>query len=540
LIYTILFRTFQTCFPGGRRWILSLSSKYQIILLSFLFILPCSIQAKDILRWAADAESGAPYVFQDPRSPDRLIGFEDDIVKAIADELEMKPVFVQNQWDGLIPGLYRNDYDIAINGIEITEDRKREVNFSVPYYLTYEQLVIRKDQQNIYNLDDLRGKSVGTLKASVAERILVSARYIDVRTYDAEVGSFKDLKNGRLSAVLIDAPVAVYYAGWDPELKFTGQPIGDLYYGIALRKSDTLLLKKINGAINKLVYTGRLREIMDSWNLWNYAMAVYFSDKGNARSAPYNFDAFVSEQKPNVDFHSWVNRYAGLMPLFLRAALVTLGLSVIAMILAIVAGLIIGIIRVYAPSPLRVIAVIYIEIIRGTPLLIQLFFIFYALPGLGIKLSPFLAAVLGLGLNYAAYEAENYRAGIFSVPKGQMEAAIALGMRRRQALRHIILPQAARLVIPPITNDFISLLKDSSLVSVITMVELTKVYLQVAATYYDYFVTGLIVAAIYLILGLPFVRIARYAEKKLALEGRVRKETSRKQGFFGKKIEVQA
>lgn len=139
------------------------------------------------------------------------------------------------------------------------------------------------------------------------------------------------------------------------------------------------------------------------------------------------------------------------------------------------------------------------------------------MPSIGIKLSPFLAAVIGLGVNYSAYEAENYRAGLFAIAKGQMEAAMSLGMRRRDALRHIILPQAFRIVIPPMTNDFISLLKDSSLVSVITMVELTKVYNQVASTYFDFLGTGIIVAIIYLLLGLPFIKLSKFAENHLGL-----------------------
>src|SRR5213078_3282907 len=118
------------------------------------------------------------------------------------------------------------------------------------------------------------------------------------------------------------------------------------------------------------------------------------------------------------------------------------------------------------------------------------------------------------GLNYAASESENYRAGITSIPHGQTEASQALGMTRWQSLRHIILPQALRLVIPPVTNDFIALFKDSSIVSVITMVELTKVYGQLASTYYDYIGIGLLTAAIYFVLGLPFVRLARWAEAR--------------------------
>ena len=129
-----------------------------------------------------------------------------------------------------------------------------------------------------------------------------------------------------------------------------------------------------------------------------------------------------------------------------------------------------------------------------------------------------LTALVGLGLNYAAYEAENYRAGILAIPRHQLEAALALGMSRLQALRHIIIPQAIRIIIPPVTNDFISLLKDSSLVSVITLVELTKVYGQLASTYYDYFGIGMLVAVMYFLIGLPFVRLSRFAETYFSFE----------------------
>jgi polar amino acid transport system substrate-binding protein len=196
----------------------------------------------------------------------------------------------------------------------------------------------------------------------------------------------------------------------------------------------------------------------------------------------------------------------------------TLKVSIIGMILAVALGFLLALMKLYGRKPVQWLATVYIEVIRGTPLLIQLFFIFYGLPHLGLKLSPFVAAVIGLGLNYAAYEAENYRAGILSVPRAQMEAALALGMSKRQALRYVIVPQAFKIALPPMTNDFISLLKDSSLVSVITMVELTKVYGQLASTYYDYFGTGVLVAGIYLLLGLPFIRLARYYERKLNVE----------------------
>ena len=152
---------------------------------------------------------------------------------------------------------------------------------------------------------------------------------------------------------------------------------------------------------------------------------------------------------------------------------------------------------------------------RGTPLLIQLFLIYYGLPEIGIRLNAFLAAILGLGLNYAASEAENYRAGIQSIPLGQMEAAHALGMNRWQTLQHILLPQALRLVIPPVTNDFIAMFKDSSIVSVITMVELTKVYGMLAMSTYDYIGLGLMTAGIYFALSYPASIFAGWLERKL-------------------------
>jgi polar amino acid transport system substrate-binding protein len=139
---------------------------------------------------------------------------------------------------------------------------------------------------------------------------------------------------------------------------------------------------------------------------------------------------------------------------------------------------------------------------------------------MGIRLNAFLAGVFGLGLNYAASEAENYRAGIQSVPRGQIEASHALGMSRWQSLRHVVLPQALRLVIPPVTNDFIAMFKDSSIVSVITMVELTKVYGMLAMSTYDYIGLGLMTAGIYFALSYPASLFAHWLETRLNYDRR--------------------
>jgi polar amino acid transport system substrate-binding protein len=217
---------------------------------------------------------------------------------------------------------------------------------------------------------------------------------------------------------------------------------------------------------------------------------------------------------------STLREWPKYLPLLLRGAVVTVEISVLAMALAVVIGLVIVLARLYGVAPLRWASRAYVEVVRGTPLLIQLFLIYYGLPQIGIKLNAFFAAILGLGLNYAASESENYRAGIQSIPRGQTEASLALGMTRWQCLRRIILPQALPLVIPPVTNDFIAMFKDSSIVSVITMVELTKVYGMLAMSTYDYIGLGLMTAAIYFALSYPASIFANHLEKRLSHDRR--------------------
>ncbi|HET9178426.1 MAG TPA: ABC transporter substrate-binding protein/permease [Terriglobia bacterium] len=477
---------------------------------------PLALGGAPELRWGGDAEGGAPYVFANPRNPRETIGFEVDLAKALGQKLHRRAVFVQNQWDGLISGLERGDYDIALNGLEITADREREINFTIPYYATSEQLSVRADDHSISSLADLKGKTVGTLKFSFAERVLEREGGIKLRTYDGQINAYEDLANGRLDAVLMDWPIAVYYSKPNPKLKFAGGPISEIRYGIGIRKQDPALLKQLNAALASLIESGELQRIYEKWGLWNGATQTLFAQVG---SNPQAYEDYTKSVTRQLGWSQRLRQYAGYLPLLLgRGAPMTLAISLLGMAVAVSVGLLLALTNLYGSFfPARS-ARAFIEVMRGTPLLIQLYLIFYGLPSVGIRLSPFVAAIVGLGLNYAAYEAENYRGAIQAIPRGQMEAALSLGMTRAQALRHVILPQAMRLAIPPVTNDFISLFKDSSIVSVITMVELTKVYGELASTYYDYIGVGLLTAAIYFLLGLPFVRLARWAEEKLAFD----------------------
>jgi len=507
-----------TASKPAREWLSA--SLLCICLLGTSSLLPAQTPAPAPLTWGGDAEGGAPYQFQDPRDPRRVIGFEVDIVEVIGRILGRRTEFVQNQWDGLVPGLERGNYDIIVSGLEITPDRAEVISFSRPYYVTFEQLAVRRSDNAILSLDDCEGRKVGTLRGSLAQRILEARKGIETRSYDGQINAYEDLLNGRLDAVLMDHIIALYNVAPTPGLRMVGSPVGRLEYGIGVRKEDTQLLTEVNRALEQMISSGELRRILERWGIWTHACADHFGDQSPGSRPPVALEEYLGSRAAERSAWERAKQYAGYVPLLGRGAVVTLELSVLAMALAVAIGLLIALSRLYATAPVRALAGVYIESIRGTPLLIQLFLIFYGLPHVGIRLSPMLAAIIGLALNYSAYEAENYRAGIQSIPRTQMEAALALGMTRIQALRYVIVPQAMRLVIPPVTNDFIALLKDSSLVSVITMVELTKSYSQLASIHYDYLGIGLLAAGMYFLIGLPFVRLARLAERHFNPEHR--------------------
>ncbi len=484
--------------------------------MTLFFWLLSNCFATEPLRWAADTTAGPPFVYQNPRRPTELIGFEYELIQLIARELGRKPIFVENAWEGLVPGLERSQYDVVMNGLEITKDREEQILFSEPYYWTHEQLVVRRSQEGILGLADLRQKRVGTLKASLAERILREQPLVEILSYDSETNAYEDLKHGRSDAVLLDWPIALYFAKNDPALKFVGEPIGHLAYGIGMRKSDRQLKEQIDQALARLKISGEFFEVFARWNLWNDSMRAKFGEHPRLQIKPVMYLSQVEFLNESRTGAGRFQRYLQFLPLLMKGAWMTLQISVLSMLLAIVIGLVIALVRLYGSRPMAGLARLYVEIMRGTPLLIQLYLIFYAAPSLGLELNPFVAAILGLGLNYGAYESENYRTGLTSLPRAQSEAGYALGMSPWQCLRYVLLPQALRVALPPVTNDFIALIKDSSLVSVITMVELTKTYSQLASTYYDFLGLGLLVAFIYLLLGLPFVRLSRYFEKKMA------------------------
>lgn len=204
------------------------------------------------------------------------------------------------------------------------------------------------------------------------------------------------------------------------------------------------------------------------------------------------------------------------LPLLLKGLVVTVVLTLAGSGLALVLGQALAFFRLSGSRLLRAVSGAYVDFVRGTPLLIQLFALYFGAPQLGIDLSPLAAGILGLGLNGAAYVAEVLRAGILSVPKGQWEAASALGMGPLLALRRVILPQAYRIALPPLTGSLVALLKDTSLVSTITVVELTRQAQTLISSSYRAVELYLAAAALYFALTWPLLKLAERLERRLA------------------------
>ena len=476
------------------------------------------IRAAGELRWGADAQGGAPYVFQDPMDPNHLIGFEVDLAAAIAGELGVRARPIQGQWDVLLDLLARGDFDVALNGIEVAEEKGRVALLTRPYYVAPERLTVRRaDAQALRTLDDVRGRRVGTLPGSLAERILTRAG-AEVRTYDGGQNEiYADLVLGRTDAVLLDAPISLYYGEIEPALAAVPGDFGEVRYAIAVPLGADALRAALDDALGRLAADGRLRTIYERWGLWNAETAALLRDHhGESTGVAEALEAWRAAVGRPLPFLARLReRYPQTIRLFARGALVTLALSLVAMGLAVPLGVLLALVRKYGPAPLRWLAIGYVEFVRGTPLLVQLIMLYFGLPELGLTLDPFVAGALALGLNYAAAEAENYRAGLESVPVGQLEASWSLGLSTVQALRYVIGPQAVRIAIPPATNDFIALLKDSSLVSLVTLTELTKTYSNLANAMRDHLGLGFLVALWYLAIGLPFAWLARRAEARL-------------------------
>jgi polar amino acid transport system substrate-binding protein len=484
------------------------------------------------LRWGADREGGGPYIYPDPQKPDRYLGFEVDLANELGRVLSRKSQLVLSAWDQILSELDRDTIDIGLNGYEYTAQRARHYRASIPYYVYELGLCVRADRAASLSWSSLRALPangrrwrIGVLGGSSADRF-VTAEYgatCDVSRFEGVAETFLLVDSGQLDATVQDLPALQFFLRnlkRYPQLKIVGAPVQPGYYVTYARWQDGALIQEIDTAIRKLYDDGTLRRIYEKYGLWNASQ----------------------ERLPEIWKH-WPppddSSEAGIMdqvraevPLFFRAAGVTVLLAFLSMPIAVAIGLAAALIRAWPTRILggdgstatvagklaRGVTTTYIEIIRGTPLAFQLFVIYFVLPDLGVTISAFWSGVIALAVNYSAYEAEIMRLGIQSVPVGQMEAALSLGMSRVLAVRRIILPQAVRTVIPATANDFIALFKDTAVCSVIAVEELSKQYSVAAKSTGLYLQMAVLASLLYLAMSYPLSLLAAWLERRLKRE----------------------
>ncbi len=467
------------------------------------------IRARGSLRWGGDISGGGPYVYQGPDNT--LIGFEYELMEYVARELGVRSEYVNWEWEMLPQKLKQGGIDLVLNGYEWSEEFERETPSTIPYYIYQLQLLARADDESMKTWNDLRvapgepRKRVGALQGSAAARYLEKdfGDTIDLRKYPELTMVMGLVEHGQLDATLQDIPTVTYYGREYPGLHAVGEPVAPGYYVGYVRHGDDELREWLNAAFLKAFNDGTMRRIYEKYGVWNDQQLLLAE--------------VANDWPPAMGAQSsrWANMPHYIRQL-LRAALTTVQLSLLSMPLAMLIGLLVAVGRLYGPWWIRVPFEAYVEFLRGTPLLMQLFVLYYLVPQYtGLSLPEFWTGVLGLAINYSAYEAENYRAGLLAIPRGQMEAALSLGMSTPTALRRVIVPQAVRIVIPPVTNDFIALFKDTSVVSMISVTELTLQYRNLINSHPRLMLEfGLMTATLYLLMSYPLSLVARRMEHR--------------------------
>jgi len=467
------------------------------------------------LRWGGDAEGGAPYVEADPADPTKVVGFDVEVAQLLASGLGRTPRFVQVGYTSLDAAAARGDFEVGLSGLEDSPARRSRLAVTIPYYEFREVLTVRAaDRDRFRTLSDLRGRRVATLGATLAYDLLVDAQSRDgiiPITYEDDVHPYSDLVLGRVDAVVLDMILAERGVRRNEGLVNQPAALAVGHYVGLLAPGETALRDRMNEILRVAMRDGRLESIFRRWNVWNEDQPRLYAQLLSGSSSDPLPPSSLAPASGAGSVGTWeaARRY---LPALLNAAVITVFLSCLSMALAIGVGMLVASGRIYGSGWLRLVLTTYVEVMRGTPLLLQLFVLYFGLAAF-VQLPAFFAALLGLGLNYAAYESEIYRGALEAVPHGQLDAARTLGFSERQILVLVRAPQAFRLALAPMTNDFVALLKDSSLVSVITVVELTKQTSIFAANVGSWMVPGAMCAALYLVLSLPLARLARRIER---------------------------
>ncbi len=488
------------------------------------------VRARGVLVWGADQEGGGPYVYPRDDDPDQVTGFEVELADALARELGLRARFFQGNWDKL-PDLARTgQIDVVLNGYELTPDRQAVLEATKPYYVYGLQLLVKKGSSidGFAALQKRKAPKVGVLGGSAAQELVEKKLGAGSATsYDGNTDAMREVETGKLDATVQDTPIVAFYGPRFPELVAAGPVEGEGLYVMFVKKGETRLAREIDGALVRLHASGELERLYTKYGLWNEQQKKLADHLGARPEVPAPGSGAASSPAPEAPAAAPPVR-AGERPrgfgvvtsygeTLLDAAGITILLSVASFPLAVAVGLMVALGRLYGPRWLARVLAVYVEVLRGTPLMLQLYFLFFFLPELGVRLPAYATAIIGLAVNYSAYESEIYRAGLQAVSHGQMEAALSLGMSRTQALRYIVVPQATRIVIPPVVNDFIALFKDTSVCSVVTVVELTKRYSILNMSTQATIELTIMTAILYLGMSFPLGLLARRLEARLGL-----------------------
>ncbi|UMG93763.1 ABC transporter substrate-binding protein/permease [Nocardioides sp. TF02-7] len=424
-----------------------------------------------------------PFTYRDPET-DELTGFDVEVVEAVGAEAGWDVEFVEAPFDSLFPALDSGRVDVIANQVTISAERQARYLFSTPYTYSHGVIVTRTDTDDITTLADLEGRTTAQTSSSnwaeVAREAGADVQYVQDFGPGVEL-----LVQGRVDAIVNDNIAVLDYlatSGTD-EVRIAGDAGEEtLRQALAFRQSDPVLQQEADAALARLAEDGTLAEISE-----RYFGADVTVEEGSGDVSVGGSDTARSTWEVVQDT-AW--------PMFRGLLKGTIPLTVVSFAVGLAIALGAALARLSSIRPLDWSARAYISVIRGTPLLVQLFIVFYGLGQVGIKLDPYVAAGIAFSLNVGGYAAEILRAAILSVPRAQYEAATVIGMEYWQGMRRIVLPQAARIAVPPLSNTLLSLVKDTSLASLVLVPELFR-EAQVAAALSTEYLPLYALAALY-------------------------------------------
>ncbi len=457
-----------------------------------VFLLTSCSQSKDELVMSTEA-GFAPYEYY---SNGEIVGVDVDIARKVAERLNKKLVIKDIAFDSIISEVKTGKSDFGAAGISYTEERAEEVDFTINYSES-KQIVIVNKNSTIYNLEDINNKKIAVQLGSVADGYLTENYPSVILVREKKfLAAIQDLKDNKVDAVVMDDLPARELI--TDNMRILDSELVTDSYGMIVKKGNTELLNVMNEVINELKDSGEI----DSYIL--YHMGI--NDNDTSKNTIFNriYKSVI---------------YDGRYKYILEGLKNTLLIAVCAVIIGIFLGTIAAVSRnVYENTNhlklLNLISKAYVTVIRGTPSTLQLMIIYYVIFK-QTNINIVLVGALAFGINSGAYVAEIIRAGISSINKGQWEAGYSLGLNYYQVMKNIIFPQAIKNILPALGNEFITLVKETSIGAYIGIVELTKASDIIASRTYDYFFPLILIAIIYLIITLFLSKLINTMEKRL-------------------------